>query len=108
MFGNAYAVRCAYTCGRIGDGMTQTSREFGVAVCEQLGIPANVVRSFTIHVDARDVLTIDVTLVPKKLGAEWYEILTKLREEGMIVNVNWTRPMFDVTNMESTTVERGE
>lgn len=88
--------------------MTENSRAFGRAVCDALGIPANTVRSITIKLDARDVTVIDVTLIPKSIGQELHDALELLREYGMVVNVNWNRPIYDVTNMTSEAVEVGE
>lgn len=88
--------------------MTENSRAFGRAVCEELGISANTVRSITIKLDARDVTVIDVTLIPEAIGQELHDALALLREHGMIVNVNWTRPVYDVTNMTSKAIETGE
>jgi hypothetical protein len=88
--------------------MAYDNKAFGIAVCNALGIPANTVRSITIRLDARDVTVIDVTLIPKAIGLELHDALALLREDGMTVNVNWTRPIYDVTNMTSKAVEVGE
>lgn len=89
--------------------MAERSNAYGKAVCAILGIPPDTVRSVRINADARDVLTVDVALIPKKIGDEWYEILNKLREDGqLIVNINWTRPKVDLTSLKSTAVEWSE
>lgn len=88
--------------------MTENSRLLGRAVCDALGLSANMVRSITIKLDARDVTVIDVTLIPKAIGQELHDALALLREDGVIVNVNWTRPVYDVTNMASKAIETGE
>ena len=89
--------------------MAERSNAYGKAVCAILGIPADLVRSLKINIDARDVLTVDVTLIPKKIGNEWYETLNKLRDDGeLILNVNWTRPNLDMTSLQSNTVEWGD
>jgi len=86
--------------------MAERSNAYGKAICELLGIPANLVQSMRINIDAREALTVDVTFVPKKLSAGWYEAISKLKDdEQLILNFNWSRPIFELTNMESTSTE---
>lgn len=88
--------------------MADINKAFAIAVCDELGIPASMVRSITIKLDAGGATIIDVRIIPEAFSQRLHDALSELRKDGAIVNVNWNRPIYDVTNMTSEAVEVGE
>ncbi len=87
----------------------ENGRAFGRMVCEALGINPRFVRRVTIVSDAKDVLRVTVDCYSKLSQApEVSAMLRTLAEANPDVTINYTRPMYDLTNMASVAKEIGE
>jgi len=87
----------------------ENGRAFGRMVCEALGINPRFVRRVTIVSDAKDVLRVTVDCYSKLSQApEVTAMLRQMVESDLNVVVNYTRPVYDLTNMESKATEIGE
>ncbi len=87
----------------------ENGRAFGRMVCEALGINPRFVRRVTIVSDAKDVLRVTVDCYSKLSQApEVTAMLRALAEANPNVTINYTRPMYDLTNMDSKATEIGE
>ncbi len=88
---------------------TENGRAFGRMVCEALGINPRFVRRVTIVSDAKDVLRVTVDCYSKLSEApEVTAMLRTLAEADPQINITYTRPMYDLTNMASAAKEIGE
>lgn len=87
----------------------EKGREFGRMVCEALGINPRFVRRVTIVSDAKDVLRVTVDCYSKLSEApEVTAMLRALADADPQINITYTRPMYDLTNMASAAKEIGE
>jgi hypothetical protein len=87
----------------------ENGRAFGRMVCEALGINPRFVRRVTIVSDAKDVLRVTVDCYSKLSEApEVTAMLRSLVEANPDVTINYTRPVYDLTNMASAAKEIGE
>lgn len=87
----------------------ENGREFGRMVCEALGINPRFVRRVTIVSDAKDVLKVTVDCYSKLSQApEVTAMLRTLAEANPDVTINYSRPLYDLTNMASKATEIGE
>ena len=87
----------------------EKGREFGKMVCEALGINPRFVRRVTIVSDAKDVLRVTLDCYSKLSEAsEVTVMLRQLVEANPDIVINYTRPVYDLTNMASIAKEIGE
>jgi len=87
----------------------EKGREFGKMVCEALGINPRFVRSVTIVSDAKDVLRVTLDCYSKLSEApEVTAMLRQLAEADPDIVINYSRPLYDLTNMASKATEIGE
>ena len=87
----------------------EKGREFGKMVCEALGINPRVVRRVTIVSDAKDVLRVTLDCYSKLSEApEVTAMLRQLAEADPDIVINYSRPLYDLTNMASKATEIGE
>ncbi len=88
---------------------TEHGRKFGVMVCDALGISPRFVRRVTIVCDAKDVLHATLDCYSKLSEAPQVSaMLRQMVESDPNVVVNYTRPVYDLTNMASKATEMGE
>ena len=88
---------------------TEKGREFGKMVCEALGVNPRFVRRVSIVCDAKDVLRVTIDCYSKLSEApEVSAMLRTLAEADPQINVTYTRPLYDLTNMASKATEIGE
>ena len=87
----------------------EKGREFGKMVCEALGINPRFVRRVTIVSDAKDVLRVTLDCYSKLSEApEVTAMLRQLAEADPDIVINYSRPLYDLTNMASKATEMGE
>ena len=87
----------------------EKGREFGKMVCEALGINPRFVRRVTIVSDAKDVLRVTLDCCSKLSEApEVTAMLRQLAEADPDIVINYSRPLYDLTNMASKATEIGE
>ena len=87
----------------------EKGREFGKMVCEALGINPRFVRRVTIVSDAKDVLRVTLDCYSKLSEApEVTAMLRQLAEADPDIVINYSRSLYDLTNMASKATEIGE
>jgi len=87
----------------------EKGREFGKMVCEALGVNPRFVRRVTIACDAKDALRVSFDCYSKLSEAPEVTImLRQLVEANPDIVINYTRPVYDLTNMASIATETGE
>ena len=87
----------------------EKGREFGKMVCEALGINPRFVRRVTMVSDATDVLRVTLDCYSKLSEApEVTAMLRQLAEADPDIVINYSRPLYDLTNMASKATEIGE
>ena len=88
---------------------TEKGREFGKMVCEALGVNPRFVRRVSIVCDAKDVLRVTLDCYSKLSEApDVTAMVRKLVEADPGIVINYTRPVYDLTNMASKATEIGE
>ena len=88
---------------------TEQGRKFGVMVCESLGVNPRFVRRVTTVCDAKDVLHVTLDCYSKLSEAPQVSaMLRQMVESDPNVVVNYSRPLYDLTNMASKATEMGE
>ncbi len=79
---------------------SELGRKFGRMVCEALGVNPRFVRRVTIVSDAKDVLKVTIDCYSKLSQApEVTAMLRTLTEADPDITINYTRPMYDLSNM---------
>ena len=87
----------------------EKGREFGRMVCDALGINPRFVRRVTIVSDAKDVLRVTIDCYSKLSEApEVTAMLRALAKADPQINITYSRPVYDLTNMASVAKEIGE
>ena len=87
----------------------EKGREFGKMVCEALGVNPRFVRRVTIVSDAKDALRVTLDCYSKlSESPQVSAMLQQMVESNPEVVVNYSRPLYDLTNMASKATEIGE
>lgn len=87
----------------------EKGREFGKMVCEALGVNPRFVRRVSIVCDAKDVLRVTLDCYSKLSEApDVTAMVRQLVEADPGIVINYTRPVYDLTNMASKATEIGE
>ena len=81
--------------------MAERGNIFGKLLCEALGIDPAIVQRIDVTAQPKDVLRVEVELIPKLSAVEGArEAARRMMEaENITVYLNWERPIFDVTAM---------
>ncbi len=88
--------------------MTMKSEPFGRAICEALGLPADIIRSVAVQATANDVLRVFVELLPTLSEETLQRVKTLLAADNDKVHVTLrmvTEPL--VSAMATSDEERG-